>query len=394
MLLDRIIRYIKGMLRITLRGAYCEQVLSILQRKNVTFYHLRRIDEQTVSVMVMEKDFSVIQAVCSRYYMELEVKHTSSFRTIRQRYKKRWGLVVGAGASLVLLIGINCFVWDVQVSGCEIRTSQAEIVRQFEELGFGIGTFRFGWDLTDLENKFMMQNKEVIWVSVNMKFTTAHIELQERSTKIEKIYDFKTPCDIYAARDGQIVSMMVSSGTPLVSEGDAVRAGEKLVSREYVTKYGETLIVPSIATIKAKTGRTICLEEPLTKQLHTPTGKSRTFFEINLFNFKIPLYFKENISYNNYDYTEKRTVLKLGNNWALPISVFSKKYTDVYVTEEKISEDIARRTTYGKLQQSEKAQLFDAEILDKKIEESIVDGKFVLTATYSCLENIAQTIRK
>ena len=85
MLLDRIIRYIKGMLRITLRGAYCEQVLSILQRKNVTFYHLRRIDEQTVSVMVMEKDFSVIQAVCSRYYMEPEVKHTSSFRTIRQR---------------------------------------------------------------------------------------------------------------------------------------------------------------------------------------------------------------------------------------------------------------------------------------------------------------------
>ncbi len=391
-MLGKIIEYCRGTMRISISGPHCEQVLNVLTKKEVSFRRLQRIDEQNVCVTIYERDYEMLSAICSRYSMQVKLVKHHSVGVLTNRYRRRWGLLCGVVIGGILLLGINCFVWDVQVTGCDVKTSEGEILRQFEELGFGIGSFRFGWDLTDLENKFMMQNKEVIWVSVNLQFTTAQIELQERSVKEEKVYDMNTPCDIYAARDGQIVSMMVSSGTPLVQEGDAVRAGEKLVSREYISKYGETIIVRSIATVTAKTTRVLLSEQPLRRMRHQPTGQSKTFFDLQLFNFKIPLYFKENISYNNYDYTEKRTVLRLGKHLALPFSIITRKYTEVTYETENVSVGEARLAATIALEQMEKAQLFETEILDKKIEETIAEDGLVLTATYRCLEDIAQAI--
>lgn len=392
MLLKRVLNYFKGLVCVKLSGGHCELVLNSLHRKNIDFWRLQRLDEQSVSLTVYEKDLLTLKELCTRYFIEMTVEKVHSFSVLKNYYRKRWGVMAGLLIAIALLVSINCFVWDITVSGCDEKTTETEILRQFDQLGFGVGAFRFGWDFSDLENKFMMENKDVIWVSVNMRFTTAYIELQERSGATEKIYDLTTPCDIYAARDGQIVSMMVSSGVPLVQVGDSVRAGEKLVSREYVDKYGETIIVHSIATIKANTTRILSAETPLTQTIHTPTGKYKSFFVLNIFNFQIPLYFKENISYNNYDLTEERHVLKIGKSFALPISVYQKTYTEVTVETKEIPQETAKLTAMSKLEQQEKNQLFEAKILEKKIEEEIVGGQLVLTAEYRCLEDIALTM--
>ncbi len=390
----RIIDYFCGARSVMLQGAHCEQVLNVLRRHNVQMQKIKRIDEQTISFTLLSKDVKQLDCVCKRYCVTIKLQGIFGFPRWYYRYKKRWGIAAGLLMTTVFILVINCFVWDVQVSGCADRTTEAEILRQFKELGFGVGSFRFGWDLSQLENRFMMKNKDVIWVSVNMHFTTADIQLQERSLKSERYYDYSTPCDIYAARDGQIVSMMVSSGTALVSEGDAVRAGEMLVSREYIGKHGEKIIVPSIARIEAKTQRSIQVTVPLVKEKHTPTGKKRTIFELNIFNFKIPLYFKDNISYNKYDYTEKRTVLKLWKNLALPVSVLSKTYTEVMVSEDREDPHRAGQLARVQLDQQEKAELFAVKIQNRKVEEKIQDDRLVLTATYTCLEDIAQPLGK
>lgn len=392
MFLIKIINYFKGLLCVRLTGPHCEQVLNVLHRQGVDFWKLYRIDVQSIRFTIYEKDLQRLKSICSRYYTEIKIESSQSFGRLFRYYRKRWGIFSGLIIGVLLLIITGCFIWDVTVTGCDEKTSSTEIVRQFKELGFGIGSFRFGVDLSELENQFMMKNKDVIWVSVNLRFTTANIEVREREGHAEKIYDLTTPCDIFAARDGQIVSMMVTSGTPLVKVGDSVCAGDQLVSREYVDRYGKSIIVHSIATIKAKTARILKVEVPLTENVHTPTGKSKSFFEVNIFNFKIPLYFKENISYNNYDRTETHRVLRISKDLALPISLLSKTYTEVTVETKEVPYDTAKLSALAMLESKEKEQLFQAEILEKNVKEKIVDGQLVLTAQYQCLEDIALTI--
>ncbi len=390
-MLARLVNFFKGTVVVRLISSQCEQILNVLHRKGVDFWKLQRVDEQSVSVRIFEKDLSILKTICKRYHTDIEILDHRSAHIVYKKYRKRWGLLIGAAAMAVLMGVLSCFIWDVRVLGCDEKTTESEIIRQFEELGLGIGKHRYGLDVSDIENRFLMENDDVFWVSVNMRFTTAYIELREKTGKEIEIYDLTSPCDIYAARDGQIISMITTSGTPLVNVGDSVCAGDKLVSREYIDRYGESIIVHSIATIKAKTQRVIKSETPLTESVHTPTGKSKSFFALNLFNFKIPLYFNEKISYNNYDLTEGKYILKIGN-FALPFSVFRRTYSEVEISNTEIEYERAKVIALADLSQQEKEQLFEAEIINKTIKEETVNGNLVLTAQYQCIENIAYTV--
>lgn len=393
-MLTKIINFFRGVITVKISGTRCEQVLSILHRNNVNLYKMYRPDEQSVCFAIFEKHFEKLQKICADYRMDVDVLKMSSAKSVFGRYKKRWGIAAGLLLMIGMLAVFNCFIWDVQVSGCDEKMSEADVKLKFERLGIGVGSLRFGKDISALENQFLLENDEVIWVSVNMRFTTAYIELRERNGKQVEIYDFDSPCDIVAARDGQIVSMVVSSGVPLVEVGDSVCAGDKLVSREYIDRYGGTILVHSIAIIQAKTNRKIEVSVPLSEEVHTATGEQKSFFTLEVFNFKIPLYFEEKISYNNYDKTEGYSCLKLGRDFALPFSLSRVTYTEVKIETKEIDTTLAKASALSKLTALEKEQLSKVEILNKNITEQVVDGNLILTADYECVEDIAYTTKE
>ena len=49
------INFIRGVVRVQLMGAHCEQIINILHRKNVNFWKMRRINEQSVEFTIYEK---------------------------------------------------------------------------------------------------------------------------------------------------------------------------------------------------------------------------------------------------------------------------------------------------------------------------------------------------
>ncbi len=390
-MLARLIGFFRTSVDIILAGSHREQLLNVLRRQKIEFWGLHRVGSEKIGFSVRQRDVKKIQIICERYFAEIEVYNNSGIQKITRLYGRRWGLLCGGMVALLLFCAANCFIWDVRVEGCEEKTNEIEILRQFKELGLDLGTFRWGIDMTSLEDKFLMGNHDVVWVSINVKFTTAYIELHERKVTTGKIYDLTTPCDIYAARDGHIVSMMITSGTPLVSVGDSVLAGEKLVSREYLDRYGKTIIVHSIAKIEALTQRTLTAAVPLQEIRHIPTGRKKSFYELNIFNFKIPLYFKENIIYNKYDLTYQHHKLRIGH-FALPVSIAGRTYIEVEHQAVEIDLSKAKVLALAQIEKQEKEQLFDVEILDVKINEEIVDGQLCLTAEYSCKEDISLTL--
>lgn len=390
-MLTKLVNFFKGTIVVKITSGQCEQILNILHRRGVRFWKLRRLDEQSFSLKIFEKDFKVAKTICDRYAAEIVIMKHKSVQLIYKKYSRRFGLIIGFAVVFILTAVSSCFVWDVKVSGCDEKTTKAEILRQFNDLGLGAGAFRFNLDISGIENDFLLKNDDVFWVSVNMRFTTAYIELREKTGREIEIYDLTSPCDIYAARDGQIISMITTSGTPLVKVGDSVCAGDKLVSREYIDRYGKSIIVHSMATVNAKTRRMIESKVPLYENIHLPSGKNKSFFTLNLFNLKIPLYFKEKISYNSYDINEKKSVLKIGN-FALPISVDKKTYIDVQISKTEIPYEKAKLLALAELEKKEKEQLFRAEITSKTVKEKTENNTLILSAEYECIEDIAYTV--
>ena len=387
-MLKRLTKFIRGSVKVKVSCNAMTQVLNAIRRSGITIFHLLGKDEQTVTFSVYDKDVSALQKICRRYGADLSVRYGFSVRGVCRLLLRRPGIAAGGFVAVVMLILSGCFIWEVDVTGCDEKVTPTEVMRKLSDLGIRRGAFRFGIDATDVENAFLLDNEEVIWISVNLHFTTAHIELRERQSPL-KIYDTSTPCDIYAARDGVIRDMMVASGTPLVKEGDAVRSGQMLISRRHVSRYGEESDVCSIATVTAETVREITAEAPLTREIHTPTGKSKTFVRFNFVNFKIPLYFSKKIEYNNYDKSESMSVWKIGKWFALPVSLEKTRFTEVTVRRENIPEKEARRLAQGKLDTQKKRYLSGCEILSETVKETEKNGTLILTGRYTCLEDIA-----
>ncbi len=389
-MLTKFVNLFKGTVTVKIISSQCEQILNTVHRNGVNFWKLERLDEQSVKVKIFEKDLQALQTVCLRYQAKCMILFYKSICVFYKKYQRRWGLLIGAVLSLLIFGILNCFIWDIKVSGCDEKTTENEIVRKFNELGIGFGKRRFGLDVSAIENKFLLENDDVFWVSVNMRFTTAYIELREKTGKEIEIQDLTTPCDIYAARDGQIISMITTSGTPLVKVGDSVCAGDKLVSREYIDRYGESIIVHSMAIINAKTVRKLESQVPLYENIHLPSGKKKSFYTLNLFNLKIPLYFNKKISYNNYDMTNRKMVLKVGD-FALPFSIQNNTYTDIEIVKKEVPYERAKMLALAELTSKEKEYLFKTEIVSKTIKEKRQDETLILTAEYQCIEDIAHT---
>ncbi len=387
-MMKRLVRFIRGSVRARVVCNVLPQVLAAARRAGVTIFHLKGEDAQTVTFSVYEKDAAALRKICQRYGAELSLRPAASVRGAGRLFRRRPGLAAGGLLAIALLGASACFIWEVDVTGCEEKVTETEVARKLEALGIRRGAFRFGIDASAVENEFLLDNKDVIWMSVNLRFTTARIELRERQTPL-KIYDTSTPCDIIAARDGVIRQMMVTSGTPLVKEGDAVRSGQMLISRRHVSKYGEESDVCSLATVTAETQREMRTQAPLTREIHTPTGKSRTFVKLNFVNFKIPLYFKEKIEYNEYDKSESISVWRIGKWFALPVSFEKVRYVEVTVSREKVDRKEAVRLARGKLESLKKIHLTGCEILSETISETEENDTLVLTGKYTCLEDIA-----
>ena len=104
--------------------------------------------------------------------------------------------------------------------------------------------------------------------------------------------------NIKAARDGQIVRMEVTHGTPQVKIGDGVAEGQLLVSGITETKYNH-LFTRATAKIIAETKHTYEIKIPLTQDEKIPTGNVIRRRALKLFGFTMPITFEVEPKDNN-----------------------------------------------------------------------------------------------
>lgn len=384
-MLEKFLRFIFGTTRIKINGNGIEKFLTKIVALDLKVFNIDKKSDTELTFecyRYLHKD--VAKIIHEFKYVDF-VMQDKGLPVILVKYKNRWGLIAGALLFFVLFYTVTLFVWEINIVGCD-EISEQEILQRLDEKGFSVGVYKGKIDASEIENAFLYDYDKVSWMSINIIGTSATVEIRENICKVKKL-DTSEPSNIYASRDGVIASVSAYMGYSVVSVGDTVTAGDLVVSGEYTDKYGKEYKLHSYASVMAYTTHTFSVSIPYTALEQQKTGKSKNYYKINLIRLSLPLYFKENISYNTYSVNRTIKQFRLGDSLVLPFSVEKISYTETENISYTKTKEAALSDAYEQLDDLEN-NLVGITVLDKEYEVTESSEGIDVKVVLDCYEDI------
>lgn len=221
----------------------------------------------------------------------LTIREQDGVSYILLRYRKRIGLVIWPVLAIGLLLFSQCFLWAIDINGCE-EIEPSVILRTAEEAGLYKGRFLPACDMKAVAGH-ILELPGVGFCAVNKIGSRVEIEINEvAQTPVVLPSD---PCSIVAAETGQIVYMEVYGGQETVKVGEAVGKGQLLINGITESPDGKTRYVHADAKVIADA----VFSHDFTLDLHqvekTYTGEITKRYSLELLGGRVPLYLPDRV---------------------------------------------------------------------------------------------------
>lgn len=288
MLFVELFRYSRGWVRFRASGNFPERFLNLAARQAIATWNTRRMDNCTLSSCTAASNYRKLRPIAKKTGVRLHIIERGGFPFVRNRYRRRTGLVAGVLAFFVFLGVMSGFVWRVDVSGNH-RVDTTVVLEELSRLGVHPGIRRSTVDARDVERRMMLRLPDLGWIAVNLQGGVADVRIHER-TLPPPVLEKDTPCNLVAAEAGQIVKMEVYEGQPVVKKGYAVERGDVIVSGVIEKADGTVIrLAHARALVLAEVQQTLKVEVPLTQTKTDIVGVQRRY-SLSLFGVELPLY--------------------------------------------------------------------------------------------------------
>jgi len=378
------IRYLHGYVKFKAQGAFIERFLNLAARDRIPVWDGRKRGD-VYTGHTSAGAYHKLRPHARKSGVRIRVIEKQGLPFKRRRYRRRRGLVVGLLLFLAFTFITSRFIWRVEVSGNE-RVPESEIIAVLDKNGVRSGVIRSSIDVRGAERRILMALEDLSWVALNIKGSTVYAVVRERDLMPPMIAP-DIPCNIVAARSGQITSMIVFEGQALKSIGDAVLEGEIMVSGITEDRLGQNLFRHARAKVMARVQHQITVETPLVQNEFVETGEIRTRRILHVFGWDLPLFLPRKIP-SPYHVERGQNLLAIAGK-EIPAGIFTEHYVLMKETAVTYTEDEARNMALHTLEMQRRAELDGAEIIDKSITGGVKDGVFVLKADYICDMDIA-----
>ncbi len=385
MYIMKLLRSCKGYIIFSIDGNFPERIINMISSRNILIWNIEKKDG-TIHIYTIAKNYKEISKLAKKIGLKTRVIERIGIYFFIKRYKKRMGILVGLIMFISILLFMQNFVWTINIFGNQ-NISSEYIYEKSQQLGLKKGAFIPYLDFKQIQKDLMVKLENISWLSINNRGTNIDIEIREG---VEKPYiedENPSPKNIIALKDGKILEMNIFKGDKVLNIGDYVLEGDLIVSGMYKDKYENEFIVSSSGNVIAET----LYEKEFNIKLYNKEKvyiKDKSRYILDFFGIKIPLYISTKIN-ENYDIEKSVKNLKIfGKN--LPIIIYKNKYNifdmqDIILTEEQA--DIALEKY---LENYEKFDLNQIEILERNIDKSIIDNQVFYKINYICKENIAK----
>lgn len=217
-----------GMVEVELTSAEPEAALGAVSTRGIEIFRVEQKGELTMRFRIRWKDYGMLAALCEKRGETLKLLRKSGLYWAGRQLLRRPVLLAGMAFFLALVLYLPSRVFFIRVEG-NVTVPTRQILEAAGESGICFGASRRQVRSEKVKNALLSAVPQLQWAGVNTAGCVATISVRERTDAQASQQEWEVT-SIVAARDGYILSGTVTRGNALFQVGQAVKAGQVLVS--------------------------------------------------------------------------------------------------------------------------------------------------------------------
>ncbi len=362
--IDRIVRFWKGYVRIRIHSQETERFLNLCAKNGLLLYWIQE-SGNGCELDISLSDFFRLQPICRKTHTRIHIIQKKGMPFFFHRNRKRKALFVGIFLCFALLQFLSTRIWNIHVEGNYSYSTQA-ILQYLEEQDIRHGIAKKELSCAGISAGIREHFPEMIWVAARISGTRLLISVQENMDSFSQQEEASGPSDLVATKSGEIIRMVTRQGIPQARVGELCEKGQVLIRGlvDIFNDNGELVRqaqVPADGDVYIKTSYSYYKEFPLTYQKRVYTGKTKETIVLQIHSLELQAGLPGR-SFAHFDRVGKFHTLKLTENFYLPV-VFGKNTIHEYrIVRESYSEEEAKELAKAQILQ------FLDEIMEKGVE--------------------------
>lgn len=316
-----------------------ERVVNLCAAHGIPFWDVTWLAEDTFRVTTTLSGARRLPAVTADIGAQVQMVEKSGVPELWRRVRHRYVLLAAALALPLLLAVSSLFILDFEVTGNDTVATET-ILQALERCGVAVGTRGIGLDQDELRNRVLPLLPDVVYLAVNVRGCTAHVQVVER-TRPPHLYRDGDVQNIVARRDGLITRIEALDGTTCVAVGDTVQAGQVLLGGVADSPRG-CRYMRATGRIWARTWYEWTLPVPLAVQEKTGETQATRRAALLIGRDRINLHAGGSVLQGNCDKITKYHPLWLPFGLRLPVTLVTERITSYGVYDGLRPEAVAR----------------------------------------------------
>ena len=391
-----VINFLRGSVCVVVSGPFPERFLNLCAQSGVGFWDLAWEGGQSLRLRVLRRDAGRAVELAERAGCTASLEGRAGLPAFLAGFRRRYALLAGLALALAAVCLLSQFILTVEVSGNETVPS-AVILMELSRQGVRPGAYGPGLDLRRISQEALRRIEGLSWMSVNLHGTRAEVLVRERSPSPTP-RDETTPAHVVAAADGVLEDVEVLEGQALFREGQAVLAGEIVISGavdlkepQYAAVDAGQRLVHARGEVWAVTHRTLAACIPLEAQVKVYTGEEERRWSLSLLGRSVNFFGKASISSSGYDKMTTTHILTLPGGREMPLVLVETEYRAYETAAAPVRADAARAMLEERLLERLTALIgAESSVLSTAFSAEEEDGMLTVTLTAQCREQIGR----
>lgn len=380
-----IFRSLGGMVRVELVSADPARALDEISREGIEIRNAVPDGELTLRFWIQRNNWRKLQKLEARKANSLKLTSRSGIYWRVKRLLARPVLIGGLALLLLFVCFVPSRICFVEVEG-NVTVPRRLILEAAAESGIRFGASRREVRSEKVKNQLLSALPELQWAGVNTSGCLAVISVRERN--VSQVSDHSEEVSsIVAAMDGVILSCTATRGDLRCTPGQAVAAGDVLISG--FTDCGLTVTATRAeGEILAQTKHNLTMRSPTQCHIRGAVRSSQVKFSLIIGKKRINFYKGSGIWDATCDKIETRYHLTLPGGFQLPVILVKETTISYYL--EPSSQDGTQQLEQA-AENYLKQTMVAGTIVRASTEVVCRDDVTILTGEYACTEMIGKT---
>ena len=365
-------------------GKNIERFIRRLLKNNIALLNIKKIDNQTIIILVYSKDIEKIDDLKTIYEVSFIKNH--GLLKLKDLIKKNKILIIFLLLGYIFLMLLASTIFSIEVIHTD-KELRKLLIEELEEYGIKKYNLKKSYSsLTKIKNEIITKYKDKIeWLEIEEAGTKYIVRVEERI--LNNNLNNNEYQDIVAKKDAIIMEINATSGQIVKNKLDYVKKGDTVISGYITLNENIKKTVHAEGIVYGEVWYKVSIEYPFHYEEITETKNKKKVLSVKFLNKSYELF-------NFKKYKDKKVESKkiLESN-LLPFSLTLDTQKEVNIINETYTKEEAIKKAKQKIKDSIESKLSENEyiigIKQLKVEEN--NSTIILDAFVTVYENITST---